>query len=287
MDRFSDYDPFAWLYATRWGAEYHDQAWHILDKLLFHQLSPGASVLDLCCGDGRLTSVLHAKGFRVRGIDGSEEMLGFARERCPDVAFAAGDARTFETECRFDAVISTFDALNHLMSADELAMVCRRVEQALNPGGYFAFDINREEAYTELWPQTYAQIEPQVVQICVGSYKPDARVATSAITLFRLVDGAQAAPPREQLTRHVKEQLARVLGMAVGDVPDWQRGFTDLGLDSLLAMELRNRLQASLACRLPATLTFKYPRLEPLVAYLAAEVLHLDEPAPSAAADVR
>jgi SAM-dependent methyltransferase len=190
MERFSDYDPFAWLYATRWGSEYHEQAWHILDKLLFHQLDPGASVLDLCCGDGRFTAVLHARRFRVMGIDGSEEMLAFARERCPAIQFVANDARTFDVDCRFDAVVSTFDSLNHVMSPDELALVCRRVELALKPGGYFAFDINREEAYTELWPQTYAQIEPDVVQVCAGSYRPETRVAMSAITLFRLIDGA-------------------------------------------------------------------------------------------------
>ena len=187
--RFSDYDPFAWLYTTRWGAEYHEQALHILDKLFLHQLPDGATILDLCCGDGRLTAALHGRGFRMCGIDGSEEMLGFARERCSDIPFQAGDAREFELSGRFDAVISTFDALNHVMSAEELAQVCRRVEQALNPGGFFAFDPNREEAYAELWPQTSAQVEPDVVSICKGAYNSDSRIATGEITLFRLVDG--------------------------------------------------------------------------------------------------
>ena len=97
------------------------------------------------------------------------------------------------------------------------------------------------------------------------------------------LDRTAAPLQHERLTQHVKEQLARVLGMAIADVPDWQRGFTDLGLDSLLAMEFRNRLQASLSCHLPATLTFKYPRLEPLAAYLAEEVLRLETAAPPAA----
>jgi SAM-dependent methyltransferase len=186
MQRYTDYDPFAWLYATHWGGEYHDQAWAVLDKLILHQLPRGAAVLDLCCGDGRLAGVLDSQGYRVTGLDGSERMLEFARERCPHVPFVAGDAREFRFEQGFDAIISTFDALNHVMTPDGFASVCRSVHRALKPGGYFAFDLNREEAYTELWAQTSTQIEPDMVSVAVGSYNRATRVADCRITLFRL-----------------------------------------------------------------------------------------------------
>ena len=184
--RYNDYDPFAWLYATHWGDEYHAQAWTVLDRLILKQLPSGASILDLCCGDGRLAQALDIKGFRVTGIDGSERMLDFARERCPQARFIAADARTFELGDRFDAVVSTFDALNHIMNSDDLAEVCRRVYGVLEPGGWFAFDLNREEAYTLLWAQTSAQVEPDMVSISAGSYNAELRTAVCDITLFRL-----------------------------------------------------------------------------------------------------
>lgn len=186
MRRFNDYDPFAWLYATHWGSEYHAQAWPVLEQLILHQLEPGAEILDLCCGDGRLAQLLDLKGFRVAGIDGSERMLEFARERCPRIEFTAGDARTFELPEPVHAVICTFDALNHVASKDEFAEVCKHVHAALKPGGYFAFDLNREEAYTTLWAQTSAQVEPDMVSVAVGSYNADMRTAHCDITLFRL-----------------------------------------------------------------------------------------------------
>lgn len=183
--RFNDYDPFAWLYATHWGAEYHEQAWPVLERLILRQIAPESPVLDLCCGDGRLAQVLERKGYRVTGIDGSERMLEFARDRCPETRFIGGDARTFEVKDRFDAVLSTFDALNHIMTPDDLAAVCARVFDALKPGGYFAFDLNREEAYTDLWAQTSAQVEPDMVSVAVGSYDGESRIARCHITLFR------------------------------------------------------------------------------------------------------
>ncbi len=182
----SSYDPFAWLYATYWGAEYHEQAFAVLHQLILHRLPNRASILDLCCGDGRLAYLLDWKGYQVTGLDGSERMLEFARERCPGLRFVAGDVRTFTMEGHFDAVISTFDALNHVMTPEEFAGVCRRVHDVLKPGGYFAFDLNREEAYTQLWAQTVAQVEPEMVSVSAGFYDAPARTAHCDITLFRL-----------------------------------------------------------------------------------------------------
>ncbi len=190
MKRYSDYDPFAWLYTTHWGSEYHEQAWAVLDKLFLQNLPEGSTILDLCCGDGRLTKILNEVGYDVIGIDGSAEMLVYARQRCPRVEFVVADARDFSTGQRFDAVISTFDALNHVMSKDELARVFRCVFDVLNPAGYFAFDLNREEAYTELWSQTFTEVEPAMVSISQGWYNASMRSAHCNITLFRLIEDA-------------------------------------------------------------------------------------------------
>ncbi|WP_329340037.1 SDR family NAD(P)-dependent oxidoreductase [Streptomyces sp. NBC_00663] len=88
-----------------------------------------------------------------------------------------------------------------------------------------------------------------------------------------------AAPERRRtLLRLVQEHGATVLGhgSAVSVVPD--RGFLELGFDSLTAVELRNRLNAATGLRLPATLIFDYPTPEALVGLLDEELA----PAPSA-----
>jgi myxalamid-type polyketide synthase MxaE and MxaD len=53
-----------------------------------------------------------------------------------------------------------------------------------------------------------------------------------------------------------------------------------MGLDSLMALELRNRLEASLDLRLPATLAFNYPTVARMASHLL-EKLALPDAAPA------
>lgn len=71
---------------------------------------------------------------------------------------------------------------------------------------------------------------------------------------------------REIMLEHIGRLLGSVLGIA-GDI-DARRGFFELGMDSLTAMELRNRLQREFKAPLDATLTFKYPTISALADYL-------------------
>jgi acyl carrier protein len=86
----------------------------------------------------------------------------------------------------------------------------------------------------------------------------------------------EGIPPHEReefLLAHVREQVVNVLGMDPSRPPGLRDGLTDMGMDSLMAVELRNRLEAGAGRSLPATLAFEHPTIEAISTYLGEVLL--------------
>jgi acyl carrier protein len=85
---------------------------------------------------------------------------------------------------------------------------------------------------------------------------------------------AAAAPNRRRavLLGHVHEQAVKILGLGAGRQIDPRQPLQELGMDSLMAVELRNALGAALARTLPATLLFDFPTLDDLADHLLPQL---------------
>ncbi len=193
MERYTDYDGFAWFYNRYWSLRYHQAAAPLLDRLLLSGLGPGARVLDLCCGPGHLSRHLAERGFRVVGLDGSAELLRYARQNVPSIRFLVADARDFILSEKFEAVLCTFDSLNHVLDWDGIVSVFERVYSVLEKGGSFLFDLNMEKAYLTMWEKMSAVVEEDNVCIVRGGYDRDKKLGCTEITTFRLLDNWQRA----------------------------------------------------------------------------------------------
>jgi NAD(P)-dependent dehydrogenase (short-subunit alcohol dehydrogenase family)/acyl carrier protein len=100
-------------------------------------------------------------------------------------------------------------------------------------------------------------------------------------SLRQVIAQAPESERAELLWAHVREQVAGIAGVSPGAVGS-RTAFTDLGLDSLMGLELKNKLEGVLGLTLPATLVFQCPTLEKLVPFLL-ERLGLGAGAPAEA----
>jgi aryl carrier-like protein len=123
---------------------------------------------------------------------------------------------------------------------------------------------------------------PAILSDLLASSAASTEPAPAAVAA-PLLDRLTAAPAGEKLSvldAHLRDEIRHVLGRDAAAPLDPGQGLTDLGLDSLMAVELRNRLGRAVGRPLPATLLFDYPTLDRLRTFLAAEVLKLPEEAP-------
>ena len=94
------------------------------------------------------------------------------------------------------------------------------------------------------------------------------RPASAAGTLAPRLAEATAAGRAALLIEFLRGEAARVLRIAV-DRLDADAPLTGLGMDSLMGLELRNRIEAALGVTAPATLLWTYPTLAALAGHLA------------------
>lgn len=105
--------------------------------------------------------------------------------------------------------------------------------------------------------------------------------ATGASGTTRLVEQLTAAPVQQRkklVLEYLRNTVAEVTRVDASEVRE-EAGFFDLGMDSLMAVELRRRLEQAVGKELPATLAMDFPRLTDVADYILGDVLNLNEKA--------
>jgi len=106
--------------------------------------------------------------------------------------------------------------------------------------------------------------------------------SVTRIELERQLEDASSGRRRKILIDFVRGEIARVLGVDRSAL-DPKKGLMDMGLSSLMAVQLRNALAKSMGQRMPATLAFNYPTIEAMADYLAGEVFPVETDVESSA----
>jgi SAM-dependent methyltransferase len=180
----SAYDAIAEMYDRNWKDWYLPEALPALEKLFFRAVPKGRRVLDVCCGSGHVTAELIRRGYQVAGVDSSEQLIRLAKAKLPRGQFAVEDVRELGVRRIFDAAISTFDALNHLLTLDDLRASLKAVYQVLLPGGLFVFDLNGEDAYRLDMSRWQTTVDGDAVSLMRGTYDPITKVGATELIWF-------------------------------------------------------------------------------------------------------
>lgn len=97
----------------------------------------------------------------------------------------------------------------------------------------------------------------------------------------KLVEQLTNAPVQQRkklLTDYLRDAVAEVTRVDPAEIRE-DAGFFDLGMDSLMAVELRRRMEQGVGAEIPITLVMDYPRISDVADYLLGDVLGLAEQA--------
>lgn len=163
-------------------------------RLLGEQGIGSGLVLDLGCGTGSLTELLAAKGYDMIGVDNSEEMLQIAMDKRAqtgsDTLYLLQDMREFELYGTVAAVVSICDSMNYITEYEDLVTVFRLVNNYLDPGGVFIFDLNTIYKYqTLLGDSTIAENREESSFIWENYYDEEEQLNEYDLTIFTRLDG--------------------------------------------------------------------------------------------------
>lgn len=130
-------------------AHHNYELWlgNLLPKARGHGLR-GHRLLDVGCGTGKSFLPMLERGWEVTACDISTSMLELARAKAGDAAqLSVADMRELPVFGEFDLVWSLDDAVNYLLSGEELGRALSGMRANLAPGGLLMFDVNTLQAY--------------------------------------------------------------------------------------------------------------------------------------------
>jgi ubiquinone/menaquinone biosynthesis C-methylase UbiE len=135
------------------------------------------TLVDLMCGTGNSTIPwIRRAGWSVVGVDGSAAMLRRARKKSGRVRWYCQDIRKLRLKERAEVATCHFDALNHILSPDQLQQVFDRVAGILYPGGLFLFDISTEHLFRWLHEREKLSTIGKNYMIASNLYDPKSRL---------------------------------------------------------------------------------------------------------------
>lgn len=159
------------LYSAYYDLLYKDKDYKAESDYIIQtmqQWAPSASqIIELGCGSGAHAQYVCEAGYHLTGIEKSETMLALAKAKnIQNFTPVLGDISGFALPQKFDVAVSLFHVLSYLTENDSLINCFKAVQEHLNPGGVFMFDLWYTPAVYTQKPETrIKRLENEAVEI--------------------------------------------------------------------------------------------------------------------------
>lgn len=181
------YTSFAQVYDLFMDNIDYEQWGEYLKELLETYGVQDGIVLDMGCGTGNITQILSKAGYDMIGIDNSQDMLNIAMEKRGDdesVLYLLQDMRAFELYGTVAAAVCICDSMNYITEYEDLVQVFRLVNNYLDPGGIFIFDMNTIHKYRQIGENTIAEDREESSFIWDNYYYEKERINEYQLSIF-------------------------------------------------------------------------------------------------------
>jgi len=157
-------------YAKYYDAFYSHKTQEDVDyiKSIISKYQPSTkNVLSFGCGTGRHEFLL-SEDYKVTGVDVSFEMLTIANDcrKTENNEFILGDIRNVKLAKKFDTCVSLFHILDYLSTNKDLSEVFSNINEHLNDGGLFIFDVWYGPAVLHIKPDERTQTTNEITKKC-------------------------------------------------------------------------------------------------------------------------
>ena len=182
----SAYSGFAEVYDKFMDNVPYDEWTDYLVGLLKENGVEGGLVADLGCGTGNVTTRLKAAGYDMIGIDSSAEMLQMAVEKdSEDILYLCQDMRELDLYGTVRAFVCICDGMNYILEKNDLVKIFKLVNNYLDTGGIFIFDLNTIYKYENiLGERTIAENRENMSFIWDNYYDGEERINEYDLTIY-------------------------------------------------------------------------------------------------------
>lgn len=187
-------------------AHYEYEFWTAqLLKVLEREGLAGRRLLDIGCGTGKSFLPMLARGWQAVGCDISPAMLELARQKAGDaVRLEIADMRDLPCFGEFDVVWALDDALNYLLSVEELEAALAGMRRNLAPSGLLLFDVNELLVYRAIHTETL-EVEREGRRIVLQG-SAGGEVEPGMVCKFRCFEAGDTADPADGRSVSVHSQ---------------------------------------------------------------------------------